>query len=229
MIRVSFKALSIGLIAFASMLAAPLAANASNLTYTATGGLITGTLNGTPFTDATWSITGTADPTTVVSGTYFGVAPGNFLAMAPMLTIGTGSSTLQATLVTSGSTGEQVGVFSMDFNAFLTGVSVDVFGYVYGDGSASVFGMGVEGSGLYFDLQSPFSGTGAQNGGIDGTYYTDIGLLNITSHNSQVATFTVSGGSPSAVPEIDPNSLGSVLALVLGSLGLLERRRLKAA
>jgi sulfatase modifying factor 1 len=35
--------------------------------------------------------------------------------------------------------------------------------------------------------------------------------------------------SPSAVPEIDPSSLGSVLALVLGSLGLLERRRLKAA
>jgi hypothetical protein len=33
----------------------------------------------------------------------------------------------------------------------------------------------------------------------------------------------------SAVPEIDPNSLGSVLALVLGSLGMLERRRLKAA
>ena len=35
--------------------------------------------------------------------------------------------------------------------------------------------------------------------------------------------------SAAAVPEIDPNSLGSVLALVLGSLGLLERRRLKAA
>jgi len=33
----------------------------------------------------------------------------------------------------------------------------------------------------------------------------------------------------SGVPEIDPNSLGNVLALVLGSLGLLERRRLKAA
>jgi hypothetical protein len=33
--------------------------------------------------------------------------------------------------------------------------------------------------------------------------------------------------SPSSVPEIDPNSLGSVLALVLGSLGLLERRRLR--
>jgi len=35
--------------------------------------------------------------------------------------------------------------------------------------------------------------------------------------------------APSSVPEIDPNSLGSVLALVLGALGLLERRRLKAA
>ena len=38
-----------------------------------------------------------------------------------------------------------------------------------------------------------------------------------------------SASSPSSVPEIDPNSLGSVLALVLGSLGLLERRRLKVA
>jgi hypothetical protein len=50
---------------------------------------------------------------------------------------------------------------------------------------------------------------------------------------------TVAGGSiavgkyvppsPSSVPEIDPNSVGSVLALVLGKLGLLERRRLKTA
>jgi len=35
--------------------------------------------------------------------------------------------------------------------------------------------------------------------------------------------------SPSTVPEIDPNSIGSALGLVLGGLGLLERRRLKAA
>ena len=39
--------------------------------------------------------------------------------------------------------------------------------------------------------------------------------------------FVVSGAS--SVPEIDPNNFGSVLALVLGSLGLLERRRLKVA
>jgi hypothetical protein len=41
--------------------------------------------------------------------------------------------------------------------------------------------------------------------------------------------FDATATAPSSVPEIDPNSLGSVLALVLGSLGLLERRRLKAA
>ena len=35
--------------------------------------------------------------------------------------------------------------------------------------------------------------------------------------------------SPSAVPEIDPAGIGSVLALVTGALGLLERRRLKTA
>jgi formylglycine-generating enzyme required for sulfatase activity len=52
-----------------------------------------------------------------------------------------------------------------------------------------------------------------------------------TSVESDVYGFRLASpaSSPSAVPEIDPNSLGSVLALVLGSLGLLERRRLKAA
>jgi len=33
----------------------------------------------------------------------------------------------------------------------------------------------------------------------------------------------------SPVPEIDKNCLGGVLAVVLGTLGLLERRQLKAA
>lgn len=35
------------------------------------------------------------------------------------------------------------------------------------------------------------------------------------------------GGSPSSVPEIDPASAGSVLSLVMGSLAMLERRRLR--
>lgn len=39
----------------------------------------------------------------------------------------------------------------------------------------------------------------------------------------------VIGTVVSAVPEIDPAGIGSVLALVTGALGLLERRRLKRA
>ena len=232
MIRISLKPLSVGLIAFASMLAAPSAVDAATLTYTATGGIITGSLGETPFTDATWSITGTADPTNVVTGTGGPVEglflPFNFLAMTPLLTITTGSSTLQATIVTTGSTGQQVGVFSVDAGAFSSGLGIDLFGYLEGDGS-TLFdsGLGVLGSGLFTDLQSPLSGSGDQSRA--GDLNTNVGLFIMTGYISQASTFTVSGDSPSAVPEINPNSLGSVLALVLGSLGLLERRRLKAA
>jgi len=43
------------------------------------------------------------------------------------------------------------------------------------------------------------------------------------------AAFAISFGTTSApVPEIDPSGVGSVLALVSGALGLLERRRLMA-
>ena len=228
MIRISFKTLSVGLIALASMLAAASAADASTLTYTATGGIITGTLGGTPFTDATWSITGTADPTTVVFGTMVSIVtiPFNFLAMTPLLTITTGSSTLQATIVTDGSIGQQVGVFSADFGALASGYSVDGFGYLQGDGSTINIALGVEGLGLYTNLQSSFLGSGSQ---ATNDFNTDVGLFVMTQDYNQGATFTVSGGSPSSVPEIDPNGLESVLALVLGLLGLLERRRLKTA
>ena len=211
----------------ACILVTPVAAEASNLTYTATGGLITGTLNGTPFTNATWSITGTADPTNVVAGTAFsGLVPYNFLAMTPFLTIQSGSSTLQATLVTSGSIGEQVGAISADFNAILAGKAFDGFqqrqsgdGAIVGSTSLSALGTG-----LYTTLQSPFSGSGIDAAGL-GAIPTDIGPMVISAHTQQAATFTVSGASPSPVPEIDPVSFGSAFALLIGSLSLVEQRR----
>jgi len=36
---------------------------------------------------------------------------------------------------------------------------------------------------------------------------------------------TSQAGQPPSVPEIDPGSFGSVMALVMGSLALLERRK----
>jgi hypothetical protein len=209
----------------ACILATPIAAKASTLTYTATGGLITGTLNGTPFTNATWSIVGTADPTNVVPGNISGAIPYNFLAMAPFLTIHSGSSTLTATLETSGSTGDQVGAFSLDFNVFDPGVSSSVFSYLNGDGSSSSVGMGVAGAGLYTTLQSPFFGSGTQNNGISGSYFTDIGLMVISSNTDQAATFTIVASS---VPEIDPATGGSALSLVAGVLAMIEQRRRRA-
>ena len=70
---------------------------------------------------------------------------------------------------------------------------------------------------------------------VDGTILASLGngqweygSLTLTEvWTDTTMSLTVTG--PSGVPEIDPNSFGSVLALVLGSLGMLERRRLKAA
>jgi hypothetical protein len=53
--------------------------------------------------------------------------------------------------------------------------------------------------------------------GFEGNDYQMLGLS---------AELTVAAAS---VPEIDPNYVGSVVALVLGSLGLLERRRVRCA
>ena len=64
------------------------------------------------------------------------------------------------------------------------------------------------------------------SGLIDNVFIFD-GALSQSEMNSIINNPTGNLLAPSAVPEIDPNSLGSVLALVLGSLGLLERRRLR--
>jgi hypothetical protein len=49
------------------------------------------------------------------------------------------------------------------------------------------------------------------------------------AYPSTTAQGWVIGTVVAPVPEIDPAGMGSVLALVAGALGLLERRRLKTA
>jgi hypothetical protein len=61
------------------------------------------------------------------------------------------------------------------------------------------------------------------------TYSTNPTLSYVGFGNSKTGGSVDNFSFSEAVPEIDPNSLGSVLTLVLGSLGMLERRRLKAA
>jgi hypothetical protein len=87
--------------------------------------------------------------------------------------------------------------------------------------------------GNVFEWNDLTGDAGAYRGLRGGYWFNDSSYLS-SSYRSTYDPSSVShvGGGfrlASPVPEIDPNSLGSVLVLVLGSLGLLERRRLKAA
>ena len=84
-------------------------------------------------------------------------------------------------------------------------------------------------TGKFIDWANNYSGNSYYHGGsgFGGNKFWNSGSYpNIGVNGWQIGS---AQAAPSSVPEIDPNSLGSVLALVLGSLGLLERRRLKAA
>ncbi len=69
----------------------------------------------------------------------------------------------------------------------------------------------------------------------DWVSFSNLWISNINTSSAPFFSPVVDGAwtlgtaTPSAVPEIDPAGIGSVLALVTGALGLLERRRLKAA
>ena len=70
----------------------------------------------------------------------------------------------------------------------------------------------------------PFSFTNVSGFALNYLSVADFSGSSITLDN-----FQISDASASAVPEIDPAGLGSVLALLGGVLGLVERRRLKVA
>jgi hypothetical protein len=97
------------------------------------------------------------------------------------------------------------------------------------DGTVSTKPFGF--SFIDIDIGDPFYMTSAGQA----TGYTDAAWIDSGGSNGDYPralygiSETLTVAAPSSVPEIDPNSLGSVLALVLGALGLLERRRLKAA
>ena len=104
------------------------------------------------------------------------------------------------------------------------------------NGGPSAYGA-FDMSGNIFELNDLTGAAGSSRGLRGGRWIDNNPLILSSSFSDSTApsSESISAGfrlaSPvaSAVPEIDPNSLGSVLALVLGSLGLLERRRRKAA
>ena len=110
---------------------------------------------------------------------------------------------------------------------------VDLSSYGAGAITFNIFGYDgpLAGTPSGYDPASPYSLTFlTAAGGISGFSASQFDVMGAFAENASIVQ---SGNSlllqigASAVPEIDPNSIGSVLALVLGSLGLLERRRLK--
>jgi hypothetical protein len=86
------------------------------------------------------------------------------------------------------------------------------FGFKFSNGSNVHYGWG----------QMSITGTPVGQGyTLTEAYYNDTPDASIQVGDT--------GGSPSSVPEIDPASAGSVLSLVMGSLAMLERRRLRRA
>jgi hypothetical protein len=117
----------------------------------------------------------------------------------------------------------------------------------YGRGARSVtisYSTGADTSGVGSNIFSgsltqatwsgTYTGTGYQNN-INGLTAQNVKAVKIayTANYGSVDYIGLSEvrfvGTVKAVPEIDPAGLGSVLALVTGAMGLLERRRLKTA
>lgn len=186
------------------------AARASLVTYTLTGGEITGTLNGTAFTNASITMTATADPSLFVSTTVSGLIL-QTQAAVPTMTI-SGFAPFQITEPNWGPFFVDATVyFYAGIGAYTSNLHGSLIASLGAFPSNLITGGAVSGS---------FSITQA-------TFTTSVGNLVITGQNDTgPRTFT---SAASAVPEIDPASIGSALALVGGALGLLERRRGKVA
>ena len=79
------------------------------------------------------------------------------------------------------------------------------------------------------DTGAAFSHRGIRGGFFDGNYFYltlwSTGQIDPSYEGYDIGFRLASLASPSAVPEIDPNGLSAVLGLIVGGLGLLERRR----
>ena len=122
------------------------------------------------------------------------------------------------------------------FSTAQRGISITTNGRIGGDAGADGWALGDIG---YFGFKfSNASGIhygwgqanvhGATGGYSVGQGFTFTEAYYNTTPNASIQVGDT-GGSPSSVPEIDPASAGSVLSLVMGSLAMLERRRLRRA
>ncbi len=229
----SLRAAGLAIAIALGLAAASHSAQAAILQYTLSGGTgtITGTLGGTPFSAANWSITATADSANsafYAAGQSNGVAavpgPGTnqtfapvyyitTFVSAPVITIGTGPSALTATLLNFGIESRDYRFGNGDAAANLFSSQLDGVEYgpnIYVDGTFAAFN----------DLKSIGTFTGPSGFDVN-TFGTSSGNLVATSSTVGAGgTFQISASS-TAVPE--PGTFLPAAALVMGAL--LRRRR----
>jgi hypothetical protein len=176
-------------------------------------------------TENEWYKAAYYDPTKGGTGGYWAYATKS--DTAPGNTIG--GSPNQANWYTgAGYSVTQSSVYSSSQN-YLT----DVGAYT---GSASFYGT-FDQSGLVYQWNDLDGSSGVARG-VRGGFWGSINAIDLSSitRSANYANagpaytgFRLAGPASTPVPEIDPAGMCSVLALVTGALGLLERRRLKVA
>ena len=107
------------------------------------------------------------------------------------------------------------GGFSIAANAVSGGFSSPAYAFIPYTGTVGSY---VYGQATWIAVVNTINGTSAT-----GDTVIDDRVIGIYSVGDGARSYITS------VPEIDPSCIGSALALLLGSLGFLERRRLKAA
>jgi hypothetical protein len=188
-------------------------AHAAVATYTLSGGKISGTLGGNPFSDANFTITADADPDNFVPLLFGGFAPALFQPATSTMTID-GIATFQ--IMSPG-----FGVFLADYSFFEPGGAFGGFGL---DLDSMSEAAGFAAVGVVPNLSGNVTIIGELTLSEDHSFMTDAGVLVVTDFSDSGATFT-GEFPPSAVPE--PTSMA---IFGLGALGMAyrARRKLKA-
>jgi hypothetical protein len=194
-LRMSFLLLSV-----LSLCVVPLAAHADIITYTVSG-TASGSLDGTAFSNALVTITGSADNSDIFSP--LSMIYDNIALTAPTLTVaGVGTDTFTDTLVyVSNQNRGIVGVSDMTRNLALFLVNSSAL--------------------TSYDLSTavgPVSGTPVTN--LGKSFATSLGTFEIDSANNP--TFTATDNTTPAVPE--PSSLLLLTTGMMGFAGAVKRK-----
>lgn len=166
-----------------SMTVAPLA-DGSLLRATMTGGLISGDLGGTPFTNASYTVTASYDPAVVQSGTLVSF-PAAYVAAAPTITIDTGSGLLSGTL-------QPFSGFTWHLFSLAVTANDSRSGFAPIDGSLNVTNaFDIEAAQPRSTLLAQLAFGGDSDANDPATWQTTSGVLNITASTDAAGTFAI--------------------------------------